>query len=354
MTQRTFASDNNAGVHPEIMQALIDANAGHAIGYGDDPYTAKAIATFKQHLGEEAEVYFVFNGTAANVLGLKAMTESYNAIICTDTSHIHVDECGAPERFTGAKLLPCATPDGKLTIDLVKRHLHGIGVEHHVQPRVISITQSTDLGTLYSVDEIKLLADFAHEHSLLLHMDGARISNAAAALGLPFRAFTRDAGVDVLSFGGTKNGMMGGEAVVQFPPLTPDPSPLGRGESDFKFIRKQGLQLASKMRYIAAQFDALLSNDLWLRNAQNANAMAKRLSESVKDIAPIAYPTQVNAVFAIVPKRVVPALLQHSFFYEWTEHDDEHVVVRWMCSWDTTAEDVDRFAAAVRHTLTAH
>jgi threonine aldolase len=287
------------------------------------------------------------------VLGLKAMTESYHAIICTDTSHIHVDECGAPERFTGAKLLPCATPDGKLTIDLVKRHLHGFGVEHHVQPRVISITQSTELGTLYSVDEIRVLADFAHAHDLLLHMDGARISNAAAALGLPFRAFTRDAGVDVLSFGGTKNGLMGGEAVVLFPsPLSLSKGGRGvRGEGDFKFIRKQGLQLASKMRYIAAQFDALLSNDLWLRNAQNANAMAKRLSECVKGVAPIAYPTQVNAVFAIVPKQAVPALLQHSFFYEWTDAGDELVVVRWMCSWDTTEADVDRFATAVRGTL---
>jgi threonine aldolase len=369
MTQRTFASDNNAGVHPAILQAISDANAGHAIGYGDDPYTAKAIATFKQHLGDDIDVYFVFNGTAANVLGLKAMTESYHAIICTDTSHIHVDECGAPERFTGAKLLPCATPDGKLTIDRVKRHLHGIGVEHHVQPRVVSITQSTELGTLYGIDEIKALADFAHANGLLLHMDGARISNAAAALGLPFRAFTGDAGVDVLSFGGTKNGMMGGEAVVLFHSQdpTPNPSPMGRGvgnsmgrgvghsagrgEAEFKFIRKQGLQLASKMRYIAAQFDALLSNDLYLRNAQNANAMALRLADAVKDVAPLAYPTQVNAVFAVVPKRAVPALLQHSFFYEWTEHDDEHIVARWMCSWDTTEEDVDRFAAAVRRTL---
>lgn len=350
MTQRTFASDNNAGVHPDIMQAIIDVNAGHAVGYGDDPHTAKAIASFKRHFGDDANVYFVFNGTAANVLGLKAMTESYNAVICTDTSHIHVDECGAPERFTGAKLLPCATPDGKLTIDLVKRHMHGIGVEHHIQPRVISITQSTELGTLYSVDEITALADYAHAHGLLLHMDGARISNAAAALGLPFRAFTRDAGVDVLSFGGTKNGMMAGEAVILFPsPLSLSKG--GRGASDFKFIRKQGLQLASKMRYIAVQFDALLHNDLWLRNAQNANAMAQRLSESVKDVAPIAYPTQVNAVFAIVPKVAVPALLQHSFFYEWTEADEENVIVRWMCSWDTTEEDVDRFAAAVRSVL---
>lgn len=220
MTQRTFASDNNAGVHPQIMQAIIDANTGHVVGYGEDPYTAKAGDAFKQHLGDDIDVYFVFNGTAANVLGLKAMTESYHAIICTDTSHIHVDECGAPERFTGAKLLPCATPDGKLTMDLVKRHLHGLGVEHHVQPRVVSITQSTELGTVYTVDEIQALADFAHTNGLLLHMDGARISNAAAALGLPLRAFTRDAGVDVLSFGGTKNGMLGGEAVVLFPALT--------------------------------------------------------------------------------------------------------------------------------------
>lgn len=351
MTQRTFASDNNAGVHPQIIQAIIDANAGHVVGYGEDPYTAKAGDTFKRHLGDDIDVYFVFNGTAANVLGLKAMTESYHAIICTDTSHIHVDECGAPERFTGAKLLPCATSDGKLTKDLVKRHLHGLGVEHHVQPRVVSITQSTELGTVYTADEIRTLADFAHANGLLLHMDGARISNAAAALRLPLRAFTRDAGVDVLSFGGTKNGLLGGEAVVLFPAFTAHPAHNASGKSDFKFIRKQGLQLASKMRFLAAQFDALLKSDLWLRNAQNANAMAQRLANCVKDVAPIAYPVQANAVFVIVPKSAVPALLQHSFFYEWTEHDAEHVVVRWMCSWDTTEADVDRFATAVRGVL---
>ena len=361
MTTRSFASDNNAGVHPEVLQAIANANDGHVVGYGDDRYTASAIATFKRHFGDDAEVHFVFNGTAANVLSLKSMTRSYNAAICSATAHIHVDECGAPEQIGGVKLLTCDTPDseGKLTVDLVKQHLHGFGDAHHIQPKVISITQSTELGTLYTPDEIRALADLAHAHGMLLHMDGARICNAAVALGLPFRAFTRDCGVDALSFGGTKNGLMGGEAVIFFPFRHPElvegrrlESDQRRRADDFPFLRKQSMQLASKMRFISAQFDALLSTDLWCRNAQNANAMAQRLSRAVEGIPGIwlAYPTQANGVFAIVPKRIIPTLLAHTFFYTWSEHDAEHNIVRWMCSWDTTAEDVDAFAAAVRRT----
>jgi len=347
MTYRSFASDNNAGVHPEVLRAITNANDGHVVGYGDDRYTESAIATFKRHFGDEAEVYFVFNGTAANVLGLKAITHTYNAVICTASSHIHVDECGAPEQIGGVKLLPCDTPDGKLTVEQVKQHMHGFGDPHHIQPKVISITQSTELGTLYTSDEIRVLADYAHAHHMLLHLDGARICNAAIALGLPFRSFTRDCGVDVLSFGGTKNGLMGGEAVIFLSPL-PFRGGAGGGV-EFAFLRKQSMQLASKMRYISAQFDALLSGDLWQRNAHNANAMAQRLSRAVHNIPGItlAYPTQSNAVFATVPKHVVPALQNHTFFYTWGEHDTDHDVVRWMCSWDTTEDDVAGFVNVV-------
>jgi threonine aldolase len=349
MTYRSFASDNNAGVHPDILQAIIAANDGHVVGYGDDRYTESAITTFKRHFGDDTEVYFVFNGTAANVLSLASITRSYNAVICSANSHIHWDECGAPERFAGVKLLTCQTPDGKLTVERVKQHMHGFGDVHHIQPKVISITQSTELGTLYSAEEVRALAGYAHAHNMLLHMDGARICNAAVALGLPFRAFTRDAGVDVLSFGGTKNGLLGGEAVVVFSAPSPNPSPTGRGE--LSFLRKQSMQLASKMRFISAQFDALLSGDLWQRNAANANAMARRLAEGVKDSLPIAYPVQSNAVFAVVSKSTLPALLQHTFFYTWSEHDAEHDVVRWMCSWDTTERDVDEFVAHVTQVI---
>jgi threonine aldolase len=348
MTNRSFASDNNAGVHPDILHAITAANDGHVVGYGDDHYTKSAIATFRRHFGDEAEVHFVFNGTAANVLGLKAITRSYNAVICSSVAHIHVDECGAPEHIGGVKLLTCEAPDGKLTVDLVKQHLHGFGDPHHIQPKVISITQSTEVGTLYSPGDIRALADLAHGHDMLLHMDGARICNAAVALGQSFRAFTRDCGVDVLSFGGTKNGLMGGEAVLLFP------SPQGRGvkgEGDFAFHRKQSMQLASKMRFISAQFDALLSGDLWQRNALNANAMAARLSDRLQGVVRLAYPVQANAVFAIVPKHIVPQLQARTFFYTWSEHDAEYDVVRWMCSWDTTANDVDGFAAFVTQVM---
>jgi threonine aldolase len=353
MTYRSFASDNNAGAHPDVLQAVIAANDGHVIGYGDDAYTQAAVNTFKRHFGDDAEVHFVFNGTAANVLSLAAVTRSYNAVICSANSHIHWDECGAPERIAGVKLLTCETPDGKLTVERVEQHMHGFGDVHHIQPKVISITQSTELGTLYSVEEIRTLADYAHAHGLLLHMDGARICNAAVTLGLPLCVITRDAGVDVLSFGGTKNGLLGGEAVLFFSSLL-SLSKDGRGdwgEGEFPYLRKQAMQLASKMRFISAQFDALLKGDLWQRNAANANAMAQRLASGVKEVLPIAYPVQSNAVFAIVPKRVVPVLQARTFFYTWSEHDAGHDVVRWMCSWDTTAEDVDAFTVFVAEAM---
>ncbi|MCF8225055.1 MAG: low specificity L-threonine aldolase [Bacteroidales bacterium] len=337
-TGRGFASDNNSGVHPEILSAIQKVNTGHEIAYGDDRYTQKVVLKMKKVFGDEAEIFFVFIGTAANVLGLSAVTQPYNAVITPDTSHIHVDECGAPEKFTGCKLLTVTAPDGKLTIDLIKEHMHGFGFEHHVQPRVISITQSTELGTVYTLDEIKTIADYAHEHDMYLHMDGARISNAVVALDTDFYSMTGGSGVDVLSFGGTKNGMMYGEAVVFF-----NNSLCG----DFKYRRKQGMQLASKMRYIAAQFDAFLNNDLWRKNAIHANTMAGKLYQAVKDIdgVKVTRKPEANAVFAIVPEEIIPALQDEYFFYVWDEDTSE---VRWMCSFDTTEEDIEQFASLLK------
>src|SRR5260370_13168111 len=265
---RSFASDNNAGVHPEVLKAIAAANQGHVVGYGDDPYTHSAVSQFKRRFGDDIEVFFVFNGTAANCLGLKALTNSYHAVICAEAAHICVDECGAPEKFTGCKLIPVPTKEGKLTVEAVRTAYHGIGVEHHVQPRVVAITQCTEVGTVYKEDEVRQLASFAHERGLFLHMDGARIANAAASLGLDLRQATRDLGVDVLSFGATKNGGMRADAVVFFdPPLA----------ADFKFYRKQGMQLASKMRFLSAQFESLLKDALWLRTAQHSNPMPQML-----------------------------------------------------------------------------
>lgn len=336
---RGFGSDNNSGVHPAVMQALIDANQGHVPGYGDDPYTARAVADFRALFGQDAEVFLVFNGTAANVTGLSAALEPYQAVICAESAHINVDECGAPEKFSGGKLLDLPTPDGKLAVSQLAAPLHVLGDVHSSQPRIVSITQPTELGTLYSLDEIRAIAEFVHAHGLLLHMDGARISNAAAALAVPVRAFTRDAGVDILSFGGTKNGMMYGEAVLLFPSAHLTPGAARR----FEFLRKQGMQLASKMRFIAAQFSALLAGDLWLDNARQANAMARRLGAAVQGIpgAALAQPVQANAVFAKLPPAVIQAMQERYFFYA----HDGGTVARWMASFDTTAEDVDALIA---------
>jgi threonine aldolase len=338
ISTRGFASDNNSGVHPEILKALTEVNSGHTIAYGDDPYTHEAKILFKNIFGHHVEVFFVFIGSAANVLGIKAATQPYNSVICPETAHIQVDECGAPERFTGCKLLPVETPDGKLTPDLVKKHLHGFGFEHHAQPKVISISQPTELGTVYTPDEIKLLANLAHEHKMYLHMDGARIANAAVSLGKEFKEFTTDVGVDILSFGGTKNGMMYGEAIVFLAPEL---------KENFMYTRKQGLQLASKMRYISAQFIAYLSNNQWKKTAEHANRMAKLLAEEIRKIPQITITqkVEVNGVFAIVPPAIIPKLQEQYFFYEWDEHQSE---VRWMTSWDTTEEDIMGFVKLVK------
>ncbi len=338
---RSFASDNNAGVHPEILQAIAMVNQGHVVGYGADPYTAIMVNTFREHFGADVEVFPVFNGTGANCLSLQALTKSYHAVLCAASAHIYTDECGAPEKFTGCKLIPIPTTDGKLTVELVRHAYHGIGDEHHVQPKVISITQATEMGTVYRPEEIRALAQFAHERDLYLHLDGARIANAAASLGQNLRQATRDLGVDVLSFGGTKNGILGGEAVVFFRPDMAE---------DFLYLRKQAMQLASKMRFISAQLGALLTNDLWLTNAQHSNRMAKLLEVEVRKIpqAKIVYHVEANGVFAKIPHEAIAKIQERYFFYVWNE---EESVVRWMCSFDTTEEDVREFGAFVAKVL---
>src|SRR5271167_4400421 len=305
---RSFASDNNAVVHPEVLQGMQRANEGHTVGYGDDPYTASAVQKFREHFGENIEVFFVFNGTAANVLSLQALARPYHAVLCPELSHIYTDECGAPEKMTGCKLIPLVALGGKLTVETVAHAYHGIGDQHHVQPRVISNTQSTEMGTVYKPQEVEALARFAHERKMFLHMDGARISNAVAAQGLTLRQATRDLGVDVLSFGGTKNGLMGAEAVVFFRPEL---------AADFLFLRKQGMQLASKMRFLSVQMEALLTNDLWRRNAERANRMARLLEQEVKSIprVKIVYPVEANGVFAQIPREALEKIKERYFFY---------------------------------------
>jgi len=339
--KKTFASDNYAGVHPEIMAALAAANAGHEGSYGADTHTATCVGKFRELFGPDTEVFLVYNGTGANVVGLSAMTRSYHSVICPESAHINVDESTAPEKFTGCKLIPVPTPDGKLTPSLVKARIQRIGDQHHPQAKVISISQPTEYGTIYSVEEVKALAVLAKEHNLLLHMDGSRISNAAVALGSDFRTFSRDAGVDVLSFGGTKNGMMFGEAILVFRPEL---------AIEMSYLRKQGMQLHSKMRYIAAQFNALLDNDLWSRSARHANAMAGRLAEGLARLPEVRLTqrVQVNGLFLVMPAALIPRVQEHSFFYVWNDATSE---VRLMCSWDTSEDDVDDFLRHLENIL---
>jgi len=334
---RSFASDNNAGMHPEILDAIARANQGHVVAYGDDPYTRSALAKFEEHFGPGIDVFFTFNGTGANVLSLQALNRPFHAVLCSEYAHIYTDECGAPEKHTGCKLIPLPHQDGKITLDSVRHAYHGIGDQHHVQVRVISITQSTEMGTVYRPEQIQALAGFAHENNMFLHVDGARLANAAASLGQTLRQATRDLGVDVLSFGGTKNGIMGGEAVVFFNRAL---------STDFLYLRKQAMQLASKMRFIAAQFEALLTNDLWRRSAEHANRMARLLEKEVARIpeVKVVWKVEANGVFAQIPRHAIEKIRQHYFFYTWMEDES---VVRWMCSFDTTEEDVREFARVV-------
>ncbi len=338
---REFASDNTAPVHPAVLEALSAANRGPSPAYGQDPWTARATAWFREQFGPETAVFLAWNGTGANVVSLRAMTRPWQAVICSAQAHIQVDECGAPELLTGCKLIAVPTPDGKLTPAMLRSSMSGAGDFHHVQPAVVSLTQVTEYGTVYSFEELTALCGTAHELGLRVHMDGARIANAAAALGLPLRAFTRDAGVDILSFGATKNGAMGAEAVVVF-----DPKLAG----EMLFLRKQSMQLASKMRYLAAQFLALGENDLWLQNAQHANTMAQRLAAGVRTIpgVEITQVVQASAVFAVLPPAVTEHL-QRTFHFSFWNHSPREV--RWMTSWATSEADVDELVAALREAM---
>ncbi|KAB8160328.1 threonine aldolase [Streptomyces sp. 3MP-14] len=340
---RGFASDNYSGAHPEILAALALANGGHQPPYGADAYTSHLGEVFRRHFGPRAEVYPVFNGTGANVVGLQALTDRWGAVICTANAHIHTDECGAPERVGGLKLLPVSAPGGKLTPELVATESFGFDDEHRATPQVVSLTQSTELGTVYTPEEIAAVAEFAHARGMAVHLDGARLANAAAALDLPLAAFTTDVGVDVLSFGGTKNGLLFGETVVVLAP---------ERVRSLLHIRKLSMQLASKTRFLSVQFEALLAGDLWLRGARHANAMARRLADGVATVegVEICHPVQANAVFARLPREASLRLMKHYPFYFWNEAAGE---VRWMCSYDTTEEDVEGFLAALRAELAA-
>jgi threonine aldolase len=341
--RRGFASDNASGIHPEVLEAIAAANHGHTFGYGHDAYTREVQERLAELFGADGGVFLVFNGSGANVVGLRSVCRPWEGAICASTAHLNVDEGGAPEAVAGLKLSAVPAPDGKLTPGLVEPLIVRIGDEHAVQPRVLSITQSTELGTVYDQDEVRRLAELAHAHGMLLHMDGARLANAAAALGVGLREASTGLGVDLLSFGGTKNGLLAGEAIVAVRAELGEP---------LRYLRKQSLQLASKMRFLAAQFDALLTDSLWLRNARHANAMAARLADVVGSLpgVRITRPVQANAVFAIIPAPATRALQEQFDFYTWEENTG---VVRWMCSWDTTEEDVEAFATALREILVA-
>ncbi|MBO3745688.1 low specificity L-threonine aldolase [Streptosporangiaceae bacterium NEAU-GS5] len=344
---RSFASDNYAGVHPEVLGAIARANGGHQISYGDDVYTEALQEIFRGHFGEQADVWPVFNGTAANVVSLRSMCAPWEAVICADSAHIHTDEGGAPEVVAGIKLLTVPTPDGKLTPELIDRQAWGFGDVHRAQPRVVSISNATELGTVYTPDEIRAVCTHAHQLGLLVHLDGARLANAAVSLDVPLRALTTDAGVDVLSFGGTKIGLLYGEAVVV---LNPDAA------HGVPYIRKTVMQLASKMRFVSAQFEALLAGDLWQRGARRANGMAARLAAIVRDLpgVEITRAVEANAVFARLPQDVADRLRKRFRFYDWgPPTGDGRVEVRWMCAFDTTEHDVDAFANALDEELRA-
>lgn len=343
MQKKTFASDNYSGVHPAIMEALIQANNGHAASYGADQYTASCIEKFKEYFGSDIDVYLVYNGTGANVLGLQTITQSFHSILCAELAHINVDESTAPEKHLGCKLVSVSAPDGKITPDQIELKIQRIDDQHHPQAKVISVSQSTEYATVYSINELKAIGALAKKHQLFFHMDGSRISNAAVSLNTDFVAFTRDVGVDVLSFGGTKNGMMFGEAIIVFNPE------LSR---NLKYFRKQGMQLHSKMRFIGAQFTALLTDNLWKKSATHANTMAKLLEKELRQIGELKVTQSVdaNGVFAIFPEKIIPALQEEHFFYVWNERTSE---VRLMCSFDTTENEIRNFVKKLKSLLTS-
>ena len=341
MGLRGFGSDNFSGVLPEVFKALEESAFGHQHSYGEDKYTEKAIEDFKQIFGDDIDVYFVYKGTGANILSLSAFTHSYNAIICAETAHINVDECGAIEKQTGSKLLTVPTFDGKLSLGLIHNHMHGFDDQHHAQPKIISLTQCTELGTVYTHDELKEICDFAHAHDMYVHMDGARLANACAALNLGFRELTVDCGIDILSFGGTKNGLMLGESVVVFNPAL---------KKEAYFVRKQSAQLASKLRYLSCQFTAYLTDSLWLKNAAHANRMAKILYDGLKELPGAHFTQKVesNQLFLTMPRPVIDELLKDYFFYFWDEAIHE---IRFVTSFDTTEEDIEQLLQSVKRLL---
>jgi threonine aldolase len=335
--QRSFASDNCAGAHPEILEAIVAANGGHQPSYGDDVYTDRLRELIRHHFGENAQAYPVFNGTGANVVSLQAMTDRWESVICAKSSHLNTDECGAAERMAGIKLIPIEAPNGKLAAEAIMEEAFGWDNPHRAAPRAVSLTQTTELGTCYGPDELATICEGAHNVGMRVHVDGARLANAAATLGVGFREFTTDVGIDVVSFGGTKNGLVLGEVVVVL-----DPTAV-RG---LDHLRKSSMQLSSKMRFVSAQLVALLEEDLWIRSARHANAMARRLAVALTGVEGVAItrPVEANAVFAVLDPAVTSLLQSKFHFYVW---DDETGEVRWMTAFDTTEEDVDEFAAAV-------
>lgn len=338
---RSFASDNNSGVHPLVMEALNRVNRDHAVGYGDDPWTEEAVRKIREAFTPDCEPLFVFNGTGSNAVALQLCTRPYNSIICAETAHIYVDECGAPARMTGCQIRPIATPDGKLTPDLVRPYLCHFGEQHHSQPGAIYISQCSELGTVYKPDELRALTDLAHRHGMYVHMDGARLANACAALNLGFRELTVDCGIDILSFGGTKNGLMLGESVVVFNPAL---------KKEAYFVRKQSAQLASKLRYLSCQFTAYLTDSLWLKNATHANRMAKILYDGLKELPGVHFTQKVesNQLFLTMPRPVIDELLKDYFFYFWDEAIHE---IRFVTSFDTTEEDIGQLLQSVKRLL---
>jgi threonine aldolase len=343
MMHSSFASDNFSPVHPEIMDAIQKANVGHAMAYGGDPWTERMHELFKETFGSSAESFLTFNGTAANVCGIKQAISPWQAVICSSNAHILTDECGAPQANTGSSLLPIGAKQGKISPEQCEQYLHMTGNPHHVQPALISITQSTELGTVYTLQEMKNLAAFAHKHNLLFHVDGARLCNAAAHLNVSLKTLTADVGVDLLSFGGTKNGLMGAEVIVFLKKEL---------AQEFKYVQKQQMQLSSKMRFLSAQMIALLEGDLWLRNASHANKMAKLLESHLRHSfpqLPILYPVEANAVFVQLPSLdILHNLQKKSFFWIWNH---EQCVARWMTSWDTQPAFVEAFIAELKKNL---
>ena len=334
---KSFASDNWAAACPEVMEALLKANTEYAPAYGADIFTQKAILEFRKLFGEQAEVFFVYNGTAANILALTSVSHSFNAVITSEHSHVNVDECGGFENFSGAKLLDISTKNGKLNPEMILPFVEANRYPHQSVPKVISITQATEVGTIYTTKEIKELANFAHSYNLLLHVDGARIANAVVALNTDFKSMITDTGVDMLSFGGTKNGMMFGEAVVFLKPEL---------AKHFELFRKQGMQLHSKMRFISAQFIVLLQNEVWRKNAEQANQMAQYLASKLESFSEIHFSQKVesNGIWAIIPKELAEKMQNAHFFYPWDERKNEY---RLMCSWDTSQEEIDLFIASI-------